>query len=56
MGRLQRRRDRINQALAASADYVDMTRLARELDSVQAELDGAEDAWLALAVEAAPNA
>jgi ATP-binding cassette subfamily F protein uup len=51
MSRLERRRDEVRDALTATADYVELTRLGRELTAAQAELDAAEEAWLALAVE-----
>ena len=50
--RLQRQRDKITDALTATADYVELTRLGRELSAAQAALGEAEEVWLALAEEA----
>jgi ATP-binding cassette subfamily F protein uup len=52
MLRLERQRDQVRDALTATVDYVELTRLGNELHAVQAVLDGAEEAWLALALEA----
>jgi ATP-binding cassette subfamily F protein uup len=52
MLRLERRRDEVRDALTATVDYVELTRLGQDLHAVQAALDAAEEAWLALAVEA----
>ena len=52
MLRLERRRDQVRQALTATVDYVELTRLGDELHAVQAALDAAEESWLALALEA----
>ena len=52
MLQLERRRDRVRDALTATVDYVELTKLGNELDAVQAVLDVAEEAWLALALEA----
>jgi hypothetical protein len=52
MARLQRQRDRVEEALTVAVDHQDMTRLGRELAEVQSALDEAEEAWLALALEA----
>ncbi len=51
MTRLTRRRDDLHDALVATTDHVEMGRLGAELRTVQAELDGAEEHWLALAEE-----
>jgi hypothetical protein len=40
------------QSLTIAADYVEMTRLGSELAETQAELEKAEEVWLALAEEA----
>jgi ABC transport system ATP-binding/permease protein len=50
--RLVRERDKIRESLAATVDYVELTRLGAELDATQAALESAEDTWLALAEEA----
>ena len=52
MLRLERRRDQVRDALTATVDYVELTRLGDELHAVQAALDAAEESWLALALEA----
>ncbi len=52
MLRLERRRDQVRQALVATVDYVELTRLGDELHAVQADLDAAEESWLGLALEA----
>ncbi len=52
MLRLERRRDQVRDALTATVDYVELTRLGHELHAVQAALDAAEEVWLALALEA----
>jgi ABC transport system ATP-binding/permease protein len=52
LARLQRRRDQLNEALVATADHVELTRLGTELTDVQGNLDEAEERWLALAEEA----
>jgi predicted nucleic acid-binding Zn-ribbon protein len=50
--RLQRRRDRVTEALTATTDHQEMSRLGRELGAAQGALDEAEEQWLALAEEA----
>lgn len=50
MVRLQRQRDRLTQTLTAATDYQEMARLGDELGALQARLDAAEEAWLALAI------
>jgi ATP-binding cassette subfamily F protein uup len=52
MIRLTQERDGILETLTATVDHVEMARLGRELAASQAELEKAEDAWLALAEEA----
>jgi ATP-binding cassette subfamily F protein uup len=52
MLRLERRRDQVRQALTATVDYVELTRLGDELHAVQVALDAAEESWLGLALEA----
>jgi ATP-binding cassette subfamily F protein uup len=52
MARLQRQRERVEEALTVSVDHQDMTRLGSELAGVQSALDEAEETWLALALEA----
>jgi hypothetical protein len=49
MGRLERQRDQINEALTRTDDYVEMTRLGGELATVQSQLNEAEENWLTLA-------
>jgi ABC transport system ATP-binding/permease protein len=51
LARAERERDRITEALTRSVDHVEMVRLGRELAAVQAELDQAEEDWLAVAGE-----
>ncbi|HXQ59479.1 MAG TPA: hypothetical protein VN799_05255, partial [Acidimicrobiales bacterium] len=50
--RLTRRRDGIIESLAAASAYEELRRLGDALAVTQAELEKAEDAWLALAEEA----
>ena len=50
--RLGRQRDKLHEALVATTDHVELTRLGTELRAVQSELDAAEDRWLTLAEEA----
>jgi ABC transport system ATP-binding/permease protein len=52
MVRLQRHRDRVTEALTATTDHEEMTRLGRELVAAQGALDEAEEQWLSLAEEA----
>ena len=52
MLRLECQRDQVRDALTATVDYVELTRLGNELHAVQAVLDAAEETWLALALEA----
>jgi ABC transport system ATP-binding/permease protein len=52
MNRLQRRRDKITEALTGSVDHHELTRLGGELAAIQSELDEVEERWLALAEEA----
>jgi len=49
LARLGRRRDALHEALVATTDHVELTRLGAELRAVQEELDAAEDRWLELA-------
>ncbi len=49
MARAQRRRDAIVDRLTDAAGYEEMGRIGTELAEAQAELDAAEEAWLALA-------
>ncbi len=51
MTRLARQRDKLHDDLVATTDHVELVRLGAELRSVQDELDGAEERWLALAEE-----
>jgi ATP-binding cassette subfamily F protein uup len=50
MERLQRERDRAEEALAQAADYVEIARLANELAAASEALEKAEEHWLALAL------
>ena len=51
--KLARRRDRLHeQLLDAAADHKELARLGTEEAEVAAELEAAEEAWLALAEEA----
>ena len=52
MAKLGRQRDKVHDALVATTDHVELTRLGAELRAVQGELDAAEERWLALAEEA----
>ncbi len=52
MARVQRQRDRINDALTRAGDHQEMTRLGVELAEAQRALDQAEERWLSLAEEA----
>ena len=56
MARLERQRDRINEALTAAADHQEMTRLGERLAEAQQDLDQAEERWLSLAEEAETRA
>jgi predicted nucleic acid-binding Zn-ribbon protein len=47
--RLQRQRDRITEALAATTDHRELHRMGGELSEAQAALDRAEENWLTLA-------
>ncbi len=49
MARRQRQRDRITEALTATADHQKLTRLGAELADAQRALDEVEDRWLSLA-------
>ena len=49
MARLARQRDKLHDALVATTDHVELTRLGAELRTVQDELEVAEEQWLALA-------
>ena len=51
MARLARRRDGLHDALVATTDHVELTRLGAELATVQDDLEVAEEQWLALAEE-----
>ena len=51
MSRLTRQRDALHDALVATDDHVELTRLGAELRTVQEALDDAEEHWLALAEE-----
>ncbi|MBO0693915.1 MAG: ABC-F family ATP-binding cassette domain-containing protein, partial [Acidimicrobiaceae bacterium] len=48
LDRLGRQRDRLNDALMAASDHVDLARFGSELAEVQAALEAAEERWLAL--------
>jgi ATP-binding cassette subfamily F protein uup len=50
--RLGRQRDKLHEALVATTDHTELTRLGADLRGVQAELDATEEQWLALAEEA----
>ena len=52
MTRLARRKDELITSLAGTADHLVLARLGRELTEVQADLNVAENRWLALAEEA----
>jgi ATP-binding cassette subfamily F protein uup len=52
MVRLQKERDRLTDSLAATPDHRRLVELGRELTRAQADLDRAEEEWLALAEEA----
>ena len=52
MAKLGRQRDKLHDALVATTDHVELTRLGAELRDVQDELDAAEEQWLALAEQA----
>ncbi len=55
VARLTRRRDRISAELAeaaASRGHAELSERGAELGEVQADLDAAEERWLALAEEA----
>ena len=49
VGRLQRQRDKVTEALTLTTDHRELTRLGGDLAVAQAELDAAEDQWLQLA-------
>jgi predicted nucleic acid-binding Zn-ribbon protein len=46
---LQRQRDTITDKLTTATDHVQLRALGAELTAAQAELDRAEELWLALA-------
>jgi len=52
MVRRQRQRDRITEALTATADHQELVRLGGELVEAQRALDEVEVQWLSLAEEA----
>jgi ABC transport system ATP-binding/permease protein len=52
VARLSRQRDKLHDALVATTDHVELTRLGAELRTVQSALDEAEEQWLALAEQA----
>ena len=52
MARLQRERDKVTEALAATDDHHELARLGGELTAAQVALEQAEQRWLALAEEA----
>jgi ATP-binding cassette subfamily F protein uup len=52
VARLSRQRDKLHDALVATADHVELTRLGAELRAVRASLDEAEERWLTLAEQA----
>jgi ATP-binding cassette subfamily F protein uup len=52
MVRRQRQRDRVTEALTATADHKELIRLGAELDEAQSALDEVEERWLSLAEEA----
>ena len=52
MAQRQRNRNRITETLTGTHDHQEMRRLGAELAAAQAELDSAEERWLALAEEA----
>jgi ATP-binding cassette subfamily F protein uup len=52
MTRLGRQRDKLHDALVATTDHVELTRLGAQLRSVQDEVDAVEERWLALAEQA----
>jgi predicted nucleic acid-binding Zn-ribbon protein len=55
MERLHRQQDRLNEALVASSDHVELSGLGRELGAVRDALAKAEEQWMTLA-EAAESA
>ena len=54
--RLGRQRDKLHDALVATTDHVELTRLGVELRAVQDELDATEERWLELAEQAEGSA
>ena len=52
MARLARDRDRLVEAMAATADHQELARIGSDLADAQARLDEAEEQWLNLAEEA----
>ena len=52
LARLTRERDRVAEAFEITGDHRDLARLGAELAAAQADLDGAEERWLAVAEEA----
>ncbi|HET9689895.1 MAG TPA: ABC-F family ATP-binding cassette domain-containing protein, partial [Acidimicrobiales bacterium] len=52
MGRLERRRDELTEALGSTADHVALARIGAELAEVTGELDANEELWLDLAAQA----
>ncbi len=52
LARLTRERDRVAEAFETTGDHRDLARLGEELAAAQADLDRAEERWLAVAEEA----
>jgi ATP-binding cassette subfamily F protein uup len=51
LAKVQRRRDQLLETLAGTTDHLELGRLGSELNTVQRELDTAEEQWLVLAEE-----
>jgi predicted nucleic acid-binding Zn-ribbon protein len=56
LAKLGRQRDKMHDALVATTDHVELTRLGAELRAVQDEIERTEERWLALAEEAEAQA
>jgi ATP-binding cassette subfamily F protein uup len=52
LAKLGRQRNKMHEALVATTDHVELTRLGAELRAVQEEIERTEERWLALAEEA----
>jgi predicted nucleic acid-binding Zn-ribbon protein len=52
LGRLERKKNELDEALGATTDHLELARLGTELAEVSQRLHDAEERWLELAGEA----